>query len=278
MNFQKKGESRRKIFQRRVITSLAIIFAFALCMNNANAMGVKPKAYVIAEGNLNIREEPKAFAKVIGKLEREEIVTVISTSNEEWTQIRTNEGETGYVSSQFLVIPETNAEEYELISVSIITKIDGSSENRNFNMSKAAEEINGLILQHNETFAWYDVKDDNGKTIVEGVVGPASKEKGYKKAPILVGGKSATGYGGGVCQVSTALYNCIYKIGIEPEERHKHSKSSSYVKKGMDATVSYSENIEYLKNFVFTNTEEYPIMFETYAEGPQVVARAYIVY
>ena len=247
MNFQKKGESRRKIFQRRVITSLAIIFAFALCMNNvvvANAMGVKPKAYVVTTNNLNIREAPKADSKVIGELSPEEIITIISGTNDEWLEIRTNEGETGFVCKEFLVIPEFNAEEFELISVSIITKTDGSSENRNFNIAKAAGVINGITLQPGETFAWYDIKDDKGKVITEGVVGNASEEKGYKLAPINVVGKSgAKDYGGGVCQVSTAVYNCIYKIDIQPTEHYHHTGiKSSYAKEGMDATVNFSND------------------------------------
>ena len=57
------------------------------------------------------------------------------------------------------------------------------------------------------------------------------------------------------------------------------SKASTYVEKGMDATVSFSNDKKNLKNFVFTNTKEYPIMFEAYANGPQVVVVAYgIIY
>ena len=78
------------------------------------------------------------------------------------------------------------------------------------------------------------------------------------------------GYGGGVCQVSTAVYNCIYKIGILPTQHHHHTLESSYVAKGMDATVSFPG-----KNFVFTNTKDYAITFFAYTDGPQVVVEAY---
>lgn len=279
MIFQKRNV-RKKSFQRRGIVYLLTVLALLFCINNtitANAMGVKVKAYVKVTENLNIRESPKISSKIVGKLLPGEIVTVISNNNDEWTEIQTSNGLTGFVSNEFLVIPEIDTEEYELISVAVITKTDGSSENRNFNMAKAAEAINGSILQPKEIFAWYDVKDDGGKTIEEGVVGNASVANGYKKATILINRKPIMGEGGGVCQVSTALYNCIYKIGIEPTEIYHHSKTSSYVEKGMDATVNFSENKDYLKNFVFTNTEDYPIMFETYTDGPQVVMVAYKV-
>ena len=111
------------------------------------------------------------------------------------------------------------------------------------------------------------VKNSTG---IDAVVGPASEENGYKKANIILNGKYVKGFGGGVCQVSTAVYNCIYKIGIEPTEHHNHSKASSYVEKGMDATVAYPN-----KNFVFINTCEYPIMFEAYTDEGQVVIVAY---
>lgn len=264
MKFLKKS-LRSKL--QRIVIALALIFA--VCSSNVlvtSAMGqVEVKGYVKVASRLNLREDPNMDAPIIEKLLPGEIVTIVDTENEKWTKVETDEGYVGYVSNDYLAYA-FNTEEYELLSVAVITKTDGSSENRNFNMERASRYLNGLVIHSGDEFAWYSTDTR------EGIVGPASEENGYKEAPVIVDGKSTIGYGGGVCQVSTALYNCIYKIGIEPTEHHHHSLTSSYVEEGMDATVSYPN-----KNFVFTNTEDYTIMFEAYTDGPQVVVAAYKV-
>lgn len=223
------------------------------------------KGYAKVASVLNVRQQPSTQSMVIEKLEPGEIVTIIQKNDmNEWTQVQTKEGIVGFVKSEYLQIAFSDSNKYELLAVAVITKTDGSSENRNYNMARAASFINGIILQPEEEFAWYTTQN------TEGVVGPASKENGYKEAPIIVSGKPKMGYGGGVCQVSTALYNCINKLEIQPIVHYHHSLTSTYVEEGMDATVSYPN-----KNFVFKNTKDYPILFEVYTDGPQVVAAAY---
>lgn len=266
--------SKNNLRSTKLKRGLSILLAIAIMiLSSSNARMVvsamgrpESKAYVKVDTVLNLRKSPNMDAKVVAVLPPGEIVTVISEEDEEWTKIETNSGDEGYVKNDYLVIQQLDPEEYEMLSVAVITKTDGSPENRNFNMARAASCINKLVIEPEEEFAWYSTKN------TEGIVGPASKANGYKEAPIIVGGKSTMGYGGGVCQVSTAVYNCIYKIGIEPTQHHHHTLRSSYVEKGMDATVSYPN-----KNFVFTNTEDYTIMFEAYTDGPQVVVVAYKV-
>lgn len=230
----------------------------------ASEKAAAQKGYAKVASALNVREEPNINSRVIEQLEPGEIVTVVLSTQNEWTQVETKEGIIGFAKSEYLRIAFSDENKYELLSVAVITKTDGSSENRNFNMDRAASFINGIVLQPGKEFAWYSTKE------TEGIVGPASKENGYKEATIIVNEKPVMGYGGGVCQVSTALYNCIYKIGIEPTVHYHHSLTSSYVEEGMDATVTYPN-----KNFVFRNTKEYPILFEVYTDGPQVIAAAY---
>lgn len=266
--------SNNNLRSTKLKRGLSILLAIAIIILSgsnarmvASAMGrPESKAYVKVDTALNLRKSPNMDAKVVAVLPPGEIVTVVSEEDEEWTEIETDAGYKGYVKNDYLVIQQLDPEEYEMLSVAVITKTDGSSENRNYNMERAARYLRGLVIHPEDEFAWYDTETSDG------IVGPASKERGYKKATILVGGKPVMDYGGGVCQVSTALYNCIYKIGIEQTEHHHHSVASSYVTKGMDATVNYPD-----KNFVFTNTEDYTIMFEAYTDGPQVVVVAYKV-
>lgn len=268
MQFSKNNLRGRKLHK---VLSFLLAFAIVVLSSSntmvASAMGKQEiKGYVKVDTVLNLRRDPNMDAPVIEVLPPGEIVTVIEAEDEDWTKVETADGYVGYLRNDYFVIPGLDPEEYELLSVAVITKTDGSSENRNFNMERASRYLNGLVVHSGDEFAWYDTDTR------EGIVGPASKENGYKEAPIIVNKKPSIGYGGGVCQVSTALYNCIYKIGIEPTEHHHHSAPSSYVAKGMDATVNYPN-----KNFVFTNTEDYTIMFEAYTDGPQVVVVAYKV-
>ena len=122
------------------------------------------------------------------------------------------------------------------------TDYKGGNKNRIHNIKRAADAINGTILQPGETFSFNET------------VGPASKQAGYKKARIFVRGQDAEGYGGGICQVSSTLYNAADLAGLEITERHPHSKKVSYVPDGRDAATSYGG-----VDLRFTNTKTYPI-------------------
>lgn len=255
---------RKKILKKIIALTIMLVLFIASTSHAVN--GYSEKAYVnVKNSRLNLREQPTTESKIIGKLLAGELVTVHGNiETDSWVEVTTEDGREGYVSSKYLRKPRLNQTDYEVVSVAVITA-ENSSENRNFNLAKASDSLNGMILFSGDEFNWYG----------EYGVGEASIERGYKEATVIENGKYVTGEGGGVCQVSTALYNCIYKLGIEPTEHHHHSKTSSYVAYGMDATVAYSENKDYMKNFVFTNTLDYTLIFEAEAEESQVIIIAY---
>lgn len=260
-------KNRKKI---TIIVAMILIFTNSMTVL-AKTDSSQTRAYVKVSNNLNLRSQPFIGKNVLEKLKPGTLLTVVEeTKGGNWTKVRLENGTEGYVSSNYIVIPDVDIEKYELISAAVITN-NSSGENRNFNMAKASEAINGMTLHPGDEFNWYGDED------TPAVVGPAEKAYGYKAATILSGGKYVLGYGGGVCQVSTAVYNCILKLGIEPTEHHHHGIPSSYVEKGMDATVAYSSNRAYMLNFVFENTLEYPIMLEAYTDGGQVIVLAYKV-
>lgn len=293
----KKLQSRKHGIISVPAMLLAMLLILAVLINTAGATAVAAdivKARVNVETRLNLREEPSLDAKILGKLPRNEVLTVVS-QEDGWAKVETADGKSGYVSTDYIIIKNDeqevqtyqtqgaynyvgiDKESYELLSTSEISA-KNSSKNRNFNMSRASESINGLKLEPGEVFAWYDVDknyDGVGYIKASGVVGPASKSAGYKEATVISNGKYDKGYGGGVCQVSTALYNAIYKLDIQPIEHNHHSLKSSYVEDGMDATVAYNENQDYRKNFVFMNTKDYPIVFEAYQYSGKVTVRVY---
>ena len=282
-------KNREKILITFLVAAfiLAIITAFYTIEVSAEEY---LQAYANVDTTLNIREEQKEDSKIVGSLTSGEIVTMLA-QNEEWAFIETPYVQ-GYVKIEYLKtftedeivynsikIPPLTPKNYELLSTTVISN-SKSSKSRNFNMSKACDLITGTELEPGEVFAWFDVDKyfkGVGAVMLEGVVGPASKENGFKEAPVIINHKSAKGYGGGVCQVSTALFNAINKIGIVPLERHRHTIPSSYCEKGMDATVNYSQEQAKRSNFIFQNTKDFPIRIETYSKGGSVYVDLYKV-
>lgn len=123
--------------------------------------------------------------------------------------------------------------------------------NRVNNIDIAADEIHGMIIKPGEEFSFNQA------------LGQRSEEKGYKNAPIIIktaeGPKKSIGIGGGICQVSTTLYNAALNAGLQIIERHSHSKKVPYAPEGKDATVSYGDMDLRIKN-----NRLYPIMIRTF--------------
>jgi len=130
------------------------------------------------------------------------------------------------------------------------TIYDAGNANRSHNIALAAKTINGTIVMPGETFSY------------NGILGNTNKEKGYKLGTAYVGGKVVESYGGGICQVSSTLYNSALYANLEIVERYNHSYVVSYVPAGRDATVAYGG-----KDFKFKNNRTYPIRIDASAKN-----------
>lgn len=93
-------------------------------------------------------------------------------------------------------------------------------------------------------------------------VGHRNAAAGYKKAGVIVDGEFTDDYGGGVCQVSSTLYNAVLLAGLTPTERSPHYYPSSYIAPGRDATVA-----DDLLDFKFRNDLQHPVYLMAYATG-----------
>ena len=133
------------------------------------------------------------------------------------------------------------------------TYFGGTGYNRGLNIANAASKINGTLLMPGDEFSYEDK------------VSPVELFNGYHMAPVIVNGTHKNAPGGGVCQVSSTLYNAELKAGIKPIERHNHSKAISYVKRGLDATLATGS-----KNLRFKNPYKYPIYIRAYTVGGQI--------
>ena len=122
------------------------------------------------------------------------------------------------------------------------TNYVASNRNRTTNLILAANKINGTVIMPNETFSYNKV------------VGERTIQAGYKEAPIYVSGRVEDGLGGGICQITTTLYNAVLLANLEIVERSNHQFIPSYANASRDATVVYGAI-----DFKFKNNREYPI-------------------
>ena len=138
------------------------------------------------------------------------------------------------------------------------TTFKTSQINRSINIKLATDNISNVLLMPGETFSF------NKHT------GKRSKENGYKSAPVIMEGEMEEDYGGGVCQVSSTLYNSVLYSGLEIVNVKNHTIPSSYVPKGRDATVADSGI-----DFLFKNNLKHPVYIKNYVSGNQIVCNIY---
>lgn len=122
------------------------------------------------------------------------------------------------------------------------TKYAASNTNRTTNLTLAANKVNGTVLMPGETFSYNKV------------VGARTISAGYKEAPIYVEGRVEDGLGGGICQITSTLYNAVVYANLEITQRTNHQFVPSYVTASRDATVVYGSI-----DFQFKNNRNYPI-------------------
>ncbi|WP_240688994.1 VanW family protein [Ammoniphilus sp. YIM 78166] len=138
---------------------------------------------------------------------------------------------------------------------SFATYYNNRNFNRSHNIQLASSAIHHYVLLPGETFSFNKV------------VGKRTAERGYKRAPVIVRGELSEGLGGGICQVSSTLFNAVDRAGLTILARYSHSKQVGYVPEGRDATVSW-----YGPDFSFRNDYDHPIMIKCYARhGANVV-------
>ncbi len=157
-------------------------------------------------------------------------------------------------------IPEVSARDLEFMGelASYVTWYKVAEIDRSHNLTQAANLINGHMIRPGKEFSF-------NKT-----VGPRTLATGFRDAPVIVGNTLEPGLGGGICQVSSTLYNASLLAGLEIVERHNHGLAVSYVPLGMDATVAYG-----LSDFRFRNNTDYPVYIRALAGGGKLTVNIY---
>ena len=138
---------------------------------------------------------------------------------------------------------EASKQSKETEIASFTTKIYSKDKGRQKNLTLACSALNDTTVENGKTFSF------------SRTVGKATSSKGYKKADVFRNGDVIEALGGGLCQVSTTLYNAVLKIpNTKVTERHSHSNKVPYIKSGKDAAVSYGTY-----DFKFVNNTGSPL-------------------
>lgn len=146
---------------------------------------------------------------------------------------------------------EENAEELAEFS----TKLPKDTKERDDNIKLACDTLNNTVVESGKIFSLWDI------------LGCPTKEKGYQKAKTFTSdGEVKQSYGGGICQISTTLYNAVLKVDeLQIKERHEHSRDVPYIEDGKDAAVSFDT-----ADFKFENTLNHDIKIEAKVEDKKV--------
>lgn len=201
----------------------------------------KDAVYTEVDGKHHI--EPEVIGVEIDEAEAKKIFEANQENNE------------SYKISAKITQPAVTASQLEERYINLViskysTSFAGSSKGRCDNIALAASKINGYVVNPGERFSYNDV------------VGPRTLATGFKIAHVYVGTKEVDGIGGGICQVSSTLYNAVVLADLKTVSRTNHSIPVHYVPMGRDATVSYG-TIDY----VFENDTSYPISIKATIEG-----------
>ena len=146
---------------------------------------------------------------------------------------------------------------YQDLLSSNTSYLDGVA-NRSYNVALAASTCNGKILMPGETFSYL------------GTIGDPSQANGYKSSTGYSNGQTVTMDGGGVCQVSSAIYYCAVYANLDIVHRANHAFIVGYVPDGLDATVYYPS-----LDFKFRNNTDYPIKIVSYVSGGKLTVQIY---
>lgn len=155
-------------------------------------------------------------------------------------------------------VSDLNNELFRDVLATFSTKYDKYYTNRVKNLELAGQKVNGTILYPGEEFSYNKV------------VGERTVANGFKEAHVFAGGKVVDGLGGGICQVSTTLYNTVLMSDLKVTERKAHMMHTGYNEPGKDATVVYGSI-----DFRFVNNRKTPIKISMEVKNGVVTSTIY---
>lgn len=162
------------------------------------------------------------------------------------------------ITSPTVTTNQIGTEAFPDLLATYSTTYNTGNVNRSTNIKLASAKIDGIVVMPGETFSY------------NSTVGKRTAAAGFKSAAIYAGGEVTTGIGGGICQVSSTLYNSVLLSNLEIVERYNHGFNPGYVPAGRDATVSWGG-----PDFKFKNSRNYPIKIYCKNSGGKLTVTIY---
>ncbi|MGN0297918.1 MAG: VanW family protein [Lachnospiraceae bacterium] len=148
---------------------------------------------------------------------------------------------------------------------SYYTKYEANNPDRDINVERGAELINGVVVLPGETFSMLDT------------LAPVTSENGFREAPVIMSGSYVDSIGGGLCQTTSTLYNAVFRSELQVTERRPHSKAGNYIAYSFDAMIypnPYDPD-DRSRDFCFVNNLENPIYIAAYCANKYVYCEIY---
>ncbi len=215
----------------------------------------EPTPIDIEKIHSEVCKEPQDAYYVEEPFEIHPEVEGISFDIEEAKKILAEEGKEEYVIKLTITKPNITIEKIGSKAFpnqlsTFTTRYDVSDRDRSTNLELACSKLDGKVVLAGETFSYNQT------------LGPRTVATGYKNAKIYSNGQVVDGIGGGICQISSTLYNSVLMANLQIVERRNHQFVTSYVDEGRDATVVYGAT-----DFRFKNTRKYPIRISASAKN-----------
>ncbi|MEA5085414.1 MAG: VanW family protein [Lachnospiraceae bacterium] len=219
-------------------------------INSAVTVEVKDSQLKRENGKFVITDEVEGYKMNLDKT-KADVVTLLEQAKGGKVTV------TGDITKP-IVKKEDNEKSTSLIGT-FYTKYTGSeSLGRNINLKVGCDHITGTVVRPGDVFSMNEA------------LGDQTYENGYKDAAVIVNGKLEDGLAGGVCQITTTLYNAVVKAELDVVERRNHSLAVAYVPLGQDAAIAGNYT-----DFKFKNSTEYPIYVEAYLASGKLVTNIY---
>lgn len=215
----------------------------------ANEITKKPQDAYISDDKQEVHAEENGIELAVSLDEAKGIIT---SENKEEYNIPLK------ITTPSITVASLGNDAFKNKLATFTTNYDASNTNRNNNLVLAAQKLNGTIVNPGEEFSY-------NKTIGERTIAA-----GFKEAKVYANGDVVLDVGGGICQLSSTLYNACLLTNLDITERHNHYFLTSYVEAGRDATVSWGS-----VDFKFKNNRKYPIKISSTAENGVVTVDIY---
>lgn len=214
--------------------------------NIAQTIDTEPRNAVLIQQGSGVRVVPETVGRKVDiEATMKKIVAQLNTKIPVSVEIVVNE--------QFPAVKSEDFADIDGIIAMYTTVFDSGNSNRAQNIALATRSLDGVLVKTGEIVSFNKL------------VGPRLAQYGYKEAPVFIDGKLVPDWGGGVCQVSSTLYNAVLLADLGIEERSSHFRPPGYVPIGQDATVA-----DDLIDFKFKNTLPYNIYIASEVTDGQI--------